>query len=539
MPALTRRLWLRLLPALAAAQPPGSAPQPNAQPLTKQTLTEALKAIGLTFTDPQLDLLLPAANAQYAQFLALRKIEIPLDTPPALSFSPGATAPPKGKSTFRRPPVPAVKTLPKPDDLAFFPAGHLAALIRSKRITSTELTKLYLGRLKTYAPKLNCVITLTEDLALQQAADADASQRRGHLFSQLHGVPYGAKDLFDTKGIRTTWGAQPYRNRIPDSDATVISRLQKAGTPLLAKLSMGALAQGGLWFGGLTHTPWDYSKSSSGSSAGSASATAAGLVGFSLGTETLGSIVAPSSRCGVAGLRPTFGRVPREGAMALSWSMDKVGPICRTIADCAEVLNLIADPDIPLQWDARLPLNTLKVGYLPDDSKPWYNAALADLRKAGIDPQPIKLPDFPLQAVEILLDAECAAAFDDLTRQPGALESLSGQGPGDWPNEFRTARLIPAVEYLRAQRARTLYMRRFAELMTQWHAFISTTDSESLTATNLTGHPQAVVPCGFVDGLPQGLLFTSRLYEEGAAIRLAYAYEQITNWHTRRPALQS
>jgi Asp-tRNA(Asn)/Glu-tRNA(Gln) amidotransferase A subunit family amidase len=542
MPPLTRRFWLQLLPAIAAAQP---SEKPSPQPLSRQTVIEALNAIGLTFTDPQIDLLLPAANTQIAQFLALRNIDIPLDTPPAIAFSPDLPGDPipRGKATFRQPRIRALKTLPDPEALAYLPALHIAALIRAKRLTSTDITKLYLDRLKTYAPQLNCVITLTEDLALEQAREADAAQRRGRLLSPLHGVPYGAKDLFDTKGIRTTWGAQPYQNRIPDSDATVLTRLRKAGTPLLAKLSMGALAQGGLWFGGLTHTPWDYTKSSSGSSAGSASATAAGLVGFSIGTETLGSIVLPSARCGVAGLRPTFGRVPRAGAMALSWTMDKVGPICRTVADCAEVLRVIADPQPPLNWNSQSSLKHLKVGYLADDlktgdSKPWYRAALADLRKAGIDPQPITLPDLPLKAIDILLDAECAAAFDDLTRQPGALESLPGQGPGDWPNEFRTARLIPAVEYLRAQRARTLYMRRFHDLMTHWDAFVCTTDSDSLTATNLTGHPQVVVPCGFVDGLPQGLLFTSRLYEEGTAMRLAYAYEQTTDWHTKRPTLR-
>jgi Asp-tRNA(Asn)/Glu-tRNA(Gln) amidotransferase A subunit family amidase len=413
---------------------------------------------------------------------------------------------------------------------------------------------MYLERLKTYGPGLKCVITLTEDLAIEQATRADALLRRGKRLSALHGVPYGAKDLFDTKGILTTWGAEPYQHRVPDSDATVIGKLRDAGAVLVAKLSMGALAQGGQWFGGLTKTPWNYAMSSSGSSAGSASATAAGLVGFSLGTETLGSIVSPSTRCGVAGVRPTFGRVSRSGAMALSWTMDKIGPICRSVADCAEVLRLIAGPDgkdltvidAPYKWDARRSVRSMKVGYLSADferldpkTKPLFDAALEQLRNCGVKLEPMSLPDFPLRAINIVLDAEAAAAFDDLTREPGGLDQLSGQEPSDWPNQFRTSRLIPAVEYIRAQRARTIYMRKFDELMGQWDAFVSPASSISLTATNLTGHPQVVVPCGFSDGLPQGLLFTSRLFEEGAAMRLAYAYELATDWHTRRPALQA
>jgi Asp-tRNA(Asn)/Glu-tRNA(Gln) amidotransferase A subunit family amidase len=566
MPKVPRRLWLQIMGALAAvpelrAQPPAPAPQqgrgePAPQRVTKEMAIAALAAVGLSFTDAQVEMLLPSVNRFYAQYEALRALDVPLDTPPAVSFSPviaGYPAP-RGNSTFRPPKAPALVRFGSPDELAFQPAIQLAGMIRAKRITSTALTKMYLDRLKTYGPKLNCVITLTQDLALEQAKDADTSLRRGKRLSSLHGVPYGAKDLFDTKGILTTWGAEPYQKRIPDADATVIEKLRAAGAVLLAKLSMGALAQGGLWFGGMTHTPWDYTQSSSGSSAGSAAATAAGLVGFSLGTETLGSIVSPSTRCGVAGVRPTFGRVSRAGAMALSWSMDKIGPICRSMADCAEVLRLIAGQDgkdltvinAPLNWDARRPLKKMKVGYLSADferlrekAKPVFDAALADLRKTGVSLEPLTLPDFPLNAINFVLDAEAATAFDDLTRQPGGLDQLSGQAPSDWPNQFRSSRMIPAVEYIRAQRARTIYMQKFHEFMDQWDAFVSPTNSPCLTATNLTGNPQAVVPCGFVDNLPQGLLFTSRLFEEGAAMRLAYAYEQATDWHTKRPTLQT
>jgi Asp-tRNA(Asn)/Glu-tRNA(Gln) amidotransferase A subunit family amidase len=364
-------------------------------------------------------------------------------------------------------------------------------------------------------------------------------------------VPYGAKDLFDTKGILTTWGAEPFEQRLPESDATVIEKLRAAGAVLVAKLSMGALAQGGLWFKGMTKTPWNYEQTSSGSSAGSASATAAGLVGFSIGTETLGSIVSPSTRCGVAGLRPTFGRVSRAGAMALSWTMDKIGPICRSVADCAAVLRAMSGPDgrdltvidAPLNWDAAAPLSAMKVGYFAAEferrprMKPLYEAALADLRKTGVKLQPVSLPEFPLSALHIALEAEAAAAFDDITRN-GAVDQLRGQSEGDWPNSFRKARLIPAVEYIRAQRARTIYMRKFHEFMSPWDVLVSPPFSETLDATNLTGHPQIVVPCGFLDGLPQGLLFTGKLFEEGAPMRLAYAFEQSTDWHKKHPSLQ-
>ena len=568
-PKIPRRVWMRMMSILAAApalsaQPPAAPPaqgrggrgQQVPQRVTKDQVVAALAVMGLTFTDPQIDMLMPAANRLFAQFEALRSVDVPLDTPPAVTFSPviaGYPAP-HGASTFRHGKAPALVKYGKPEELAFLTALELGAMVRARRITSVALTQMYIDRLKTYGPKLNCVITLTDDLALEQAKQADTMLRRGKRLSALHGVPYGAKDLFDTKGILTTWGAEPYAHRVPDTDATVIEKLRAAGAPLVAKLSMGALAQGGLWFGGMTKTPWNYDQTSSGSSAGSASATAAGLVGFSIGTETLGSIVSPSTRCGVAGVRPTFGRVSRAGAMALCWSMDKIGPICRSVSDCAEVLRLIAGPDgkdlsvlaAPLHWDARRPLKKMKVGYLSADFerlrpnvKPVYDAALADLRKAGLQIEPMQLPEFPLNTLGLILDAEAAAAFDDLTRQPGGLEELSGQTPGDWPNQFRTSRLIPAVEYIRAQRARTIYMRKFHEAMDQWDGFVSPTNGQSLTATNYTGHPQTVVPCGFVDGLPQGLLFTSRLFEEGAAMRLAYAYEQATGWHKQHPTLQS
>ncbi len=550
---MKRRDWLKLLPSLAAAVNAQTVAPEQPLKITTEMLRQALQLAGLTFSDAQIVMMLPGVNQQAANYDLLRKLDIPLDTEPAMHFRPllPGRQPPVGKSRFTPTKAPAVRKWASPEDLAFLPASQLAALVKAKRITPTELTKMYLDRLKTYAPKLNCVITLTGDLALEQAAQAGKEIKRGKYKGPLHGIPYGAKDLFATKGIKTTWGAEPFENEVPDHDAAVIEKLQKAGAVLLAKLSMGALAQGGLWFGGMTKTPWDYEQSSSGSSAGSASATAAGLVGFSIGTETLGSIVSPSTRCGVAGLRPTYGRVSRFGAMGLSWSMDKIGPICRSVEDCAMVLRAIAGSDgrdvtvvdAPIHWEPRLPLTKLKIGYVKEefdkmeaDQKALYDIALDVLRRAGAKLEPITLPDFPLAALRMVLMAEAATAFDDLTRSNG-VDRLKGQAPGDWPNTFRTSRTLTAVEYIRAQRGRTLLMQAMDRLMSQWDVLVSTPFSPSLTATNLTGHPQVVVPCGFLKGLPQSILFTGRLYEEGTPMRVAHAFERATEWHTLRPKL--
>jgi Asp-tRNA(Asn)/Glu-tRNA(Gln) amidotransferase A subunit family amidase len=410
--------------------------------------------------------------------------------------------------------------------------------------------------LKRYGPKLNCTVTLTEELALAQAAEADREIKQGKYRGPLHGIPWGAKDLFATKGIRTTWGAEPYRDQVIDYDATVVSRLQNAGAVLLAKLSMGALAQGGRWFQGMTRNPWQVEEErigSSGSSAGPASATAAGLVGFSIGTETLGSIVSPASRCGVVGLRPTYGRVSRFGAMGLSWTMDKIGPICRGVEDCAAALHATYGPDekdltvadIPFNWSPETPLNRMRIGYLKTEfdqqqdaeRKAIYQAALDGLRNAGAKLEPIELPKFSTAALRIILVTEAATAFDDLTRS-GGINQLSGQEAGDWPNTFRSSRFIPAVEYIRAQRARTLLMREMDALMSKWDVFVSPAPgSASLLITNLTGHPAVCVPCGFPKGLPQSIMFTGGLYDEGAPLRVALAFERATNWHTMHPKM--
>lgn len=564
---LDRRTLMRLLPLLAALRPElqaqnppaaAAAPQPprqrNGRPpeppqvISKEMLHHALALVGIELTDAQETMALAGVNRNYYSYRGLRKIDIPLDTEPAFRFYP--MAPAAGPGRFS-PTKPVHRTFQSVEDLAFLPAVELGALIHARKITSVELTKMYLARLKRYSPKLLCVITLTEDTALEQAARADAEKRRGHHRGPLHGVPYGAKDLFATKGIRTTWGAEPYENQVPTYSATVIERLENAGCPLLAKLSMGALAQGGLWFGGMTKTPWNIEVTSSGSSAGSASATAAGLVGFSIGTETLGSIISPSTRCGAVGLRPTYGRISRYGAMGLSWTMDKVGPICRSAEDCAVVLETargsdghdLSVVDAPLDWEPHRGLAGLRVGYVKADfdratgeSKAVYDKALADFEKAGAAPAPVELPDFSAGPLRIILEAEAAAAFDDLTRSKG-VDQLRGQQPSDWPNSFRTSRVIPAVEYIRAQRARTLLMRQMESFMADWDVLVSPPFGNLLLVTNLTGHPQVATPCGFINKLPASIVFTGKLYQEGLPLRAALVFEKSTDWHTMHPKM--
>ncbi|HEU4434162.1 MAG TPA: amidase, partial [Pyrinomonadaceae bacterium] len=586
-----RRSFIKLLSALGVAsasksisgQTPTPSPSPAASPsptpaprITKEMMHEAEKLIGIELTDAQEAMALGGANRNLDAYETVRKIDIPLDTEPAIAFHPTRARKelygPRTKFRFGKVELPAFKNV---EDLAFATVPQLAELIRTRKVSSTELTKMYLGRLKRYGPKLLCVVTLTEDLALKQAAAADAEIKRGKYRGPLHGIPWGAKDLFATKGIKTTWGAEPYRDQIVDYDSTVVERLTEAGAVLVAKLSMGALAQGARWFAGVTRNPWqpdEAQQGSSGSSAGPGSATAAGLVGFSIGTETLGSIVSPSSRCGVVGLRPTYGRVSRYGAMGLSWTMDKIGPMCRGVEDCAAVLTAIYGPDgkditvgdAPFNWNPDANISTMRIGYLKaefegtggpggpggggptpnpqqqrtaEQRRAVYKAALEALEKAGAKLVPIELPKFSAAPLRYILSAEAAAAFDDITRD-GRVNQLSGQGPGDWPNTFRTSRFIPAVEYLRAQRARTLLMHEMEKLMSQWEVFVSPAPgSASLLVTNLTGHPAVCVPCGFVNDLPAAIMFTGGVYDEVSPLRVALAFERATKWHTMHPKM--
>ncbi|HKA00530.1 MAG TPA: amidase [Candidatus Solibacter sp.] len=568
---MDRRTWLQLLTILTTArdaqtqQRGGGRGQGGFQQqpmrITKDQVTGALKLMGLEFQDPEVDMMMRGANQALFGYEGLRKVEIPLDTEPAFTFKPGLPdrtpikGPQRYETTIRRQLPAKPRNL---EDVAFWRVVDLAPLVRSRAVSSTDLTRMYIERMKKYSPNLLCLITLTEDLALTQAAEADKQIRAGRYRGPLHGIPFGLKDLFDTKGILTTYGAEPYQTRTPTYDATVVERLRKAGAVLIAKLSMGALAQGGLWFKGMTKTPWNIEATSSGSSAGSASATAAGLVGFSLGTETLGSIVSPSTACGTVGLRPTYGRISRYGAMGLSWTMDKIGPICRGVEDCAIVLHACYGPDghdrsvaaDPFHWEPRKALSAMKVGILqkdfdryPGDQKKVYDQALADLQKAGVKMTPVEFPeDGP--TMRFLLSAEAAAAFDDITRD-GQVRNLRGQNPGDWPNTFRTSRLIPAVEYIRAQRARTLLVQRFEQFMADWDVIVIPPNS-LLTTTNLTGNPQVVMKCGFTEGtradgtkvqVPRSISFLGRVYDEGAPLRVALAYEGVTKWHKMNPTL--
>ncbi len=585
---IARRNFVKSLPALgvagfaasklpldAIAQTPTPSPVPTPSPsptpaprITKEMMHEAEKLIGIELTDAQEAMALPGVSRYLDGYEAVRKIDVPLDTEPAIAFHPVRARKdlyaPKTKFRFSKVEAPQFKSV---DDLAFATVPQLAELLRMRRISSTELTKMYLARLKKYGTKLLCVVTLTEDLALKQAEAADAELKRGKYRGPLHGIPWGAKDLFATKGIKTTWGAEPYRDQVIDYDSTVVERLNEAGAVLVAKLSMGALAQGARWFAGVTRNPWQPDEAqtgSSGSSAGPAAATAAGLVGFSIGTETLGSIVSPSSRCGVTGLRPTYGRVSRYGAMGLSWTMDKIGPICRGVEDCAAALNAIYGPDgkdvtvgdAPFNWNPDTNISTLRIGYLKtefdgpttspaneqlraqaEQRRAVYKTALEVLEKAGAKLTPIELPKFSAGPLRYILTAEAAAAFDDITRD-GRVNQLSGQSPGDWPNSFRTSRFIPAVEYLRAQRARTLLMHEMEKLMSQWDVFVSPAPgSASLLVTNLTGHPTVVLPCGFVNDLPAAIMFTGGVYDEVAPLRVALAYERATKWHEMHPKM--
>jgi Asp-tRNA(Asn)/Glu-tRNA(Gln) amidotransferase A subunit family amidase len=568
---MNRRRFFSALLAAGAATPALAQQTPATPPRIDRLRLDAAEGIfGVDFNEAEEQMALSSVNRNLDSYDRLRKLNIPLDTEPAITFrpylpgrKPAGTSTPGAKLKVTRPTVPANLT---PEQIAFLPVTALAVMIETKKITSTELTKIYLDRLKKYGEPLHCVVTLTEELALQQAARADAELKAGKYRGPLHGIPWGAKDLLATKGIKTTWGATPYKDQLIDLDATVVERLRDAGAVLVAKLSMGALAQGGVWFGGSTRNPWNMERSSSGSSAGPGSATAAGLVAFSIGTETLGSIISPSVTNGVTGLRPTYGRVSRHGAMALSWTMDKIGPMCRSVEDCVLVLNAIYGSDgrddtctdAPFEWHPDRPLASMRIGFIqrefenasnvnnPTDAQKqtaasrqqMYRDALDVFRKTGATLEPIAMPDFPAGSIGFVLSAEAAAAFDDLTRDREKLASLTGQSPGDWPNTFRSSRFIPAVEYIRAMRARRLLMLEMDKLMSQYDAFLSPAPgTSSLQVTNLTGHPAIALKCGFVDNMPQSIMVTGRLYDEATICRVALAYEQATEWHKRHPAL--
>lgn len=522
----------------------------EAPEITKEVLAEAEKIAGIEFTEEERDLMLEGLQRMQAQITELRTVPIPNDVAPALVFQP--SQPPLGFPQNRRVQV-VRESVDRPADLeevAAWPVTRLSELVRTRKVTSTELTSMYLDRLKRYGPRLECVVSLTENLAHQQSRQADAEIATGHYRGPLHGIPWGAKDLLAVTGYPTTWGAAPYQDQTLTRDAQVVSMLRDAGAVLVAKLTLGALAMGDVWFGGKTRNPWNLEQGSSGSSAGSASATVAGLVGFSIGTETLGSIVSPSTRCGASGHRPTFGRVSKAGAMALSWSMDKIGPICRSAADCALVMEAIngsdsadrSTRDVPFAYDERGDLAELRLGYLQsafegEQGSDFDRAALATIRELGVELIPVELPDqFPLGPLRMILTAEAGAAFDELTRS-GRDDLLVRQDQGAWPTTFRSARFIPAVEYIQANRVRTMVAAALDAALDGVDAFITPSYARDLLLmTNLTGHPVSVVPHGFRDdGTPASISFVGNLWQDGAALRMASAFQSVTDFHLRRP----
>ena len=539
-------------PASASPQPSGGTPGP-ADTIAAATIAEAEKLAGIRFTDAERTQLLRTIGELRAQ-LAARAAQgaLPNDLPPAEAFRAALPGRPAVRVTAKGDPatLPMMK-LPgeRPSDgqLAYAGIPVLAAMLRAQVVTSERLTMLALDRFDRLNPRLNCAITVMREQALAQARAMDAELRAGRVRGPLHGIPYAAKDLFDTAGVRTTWGAEPWRDRVPARDAWVVQALARAGAVLTAKTAVGALAYGDIWFGGTCRNPWNPEQGSSGSSAGSASAVAAGIVPFALGTETLGSIVSPCTRCGVSGLRPTFGRVPRTGCMSLSWSMDKVGAIARSAADCGIVLGAIngqddGDPSSvaePFTWSMDQDARGLRVGYVPawfEGEGAGHAAALDALRDAGATLVPLAEPSVDPTPLTVPLVAEAAACFEDLTRS-GADDTLAWQADEAWPNTFRQAWFIPAIELVQASRLR----RRAMEAM---HAYFGQADAIAcppfaggmLTLTNATGQPCAVARCGFEDPrTPRTVTVMARLFDEGTAIRVAQAIEQRLGGWERSP----
>jgi Asp-tRNA(Asn)/Glu-tRNA(Gln) amidotransferase A subunit family amidase len=552
MTILPKFSTLMAVPLLIAF--PAVAPGADADSvITTETIAAASKLIGLPFTPMEREMMAAGLAKRLRTYEALRRESFPNELAPALFFHPLPAGFQVEKETAQNRWAPSNDgTRPeRDDDLAFATVAQLAALIRSRQISSEELTQFHLARLKKFGPPLHCVITLTEERALTEARAADAELRAGKWRGPLHGIPYAAKDLLDTKGIATTWGVAIHRDRVPSSDATVIRKLQEAGAVLVAKTSLGELAMDDVWFGGRTRNPWNPEKGSSGSSAGSAAAVAGGWVPFAIGSETLGSIVSPSNVCGTTGLRPTFGRVSRAGAMTLCWTLDKIGPLARSAEDCALVLEAIrgsdpADPtthlDPPFLFTAKK--KELRVGFVKADYEGQYDnltndlATLDQLRALGFTLREVSWPDIPTQPLVLTLDAEAAAAFDELTRSDQD-DQLAQQSPSSWPNQFRSARFIPAVEYIQAMRLRTRLIEEMAALFKDVDVIIApSTRGRQLLYTNMAGYPCVVVPNGDkTGGKHASICFIGRLFGEADIVQVAGAYQNATEFHRQRPPL--
>ena len=542
----------------------GKLQDQKSPPITKEMLRDAAAVAGLTFTDAQLTAMLDGVNKNISHWNDIRKVSLDNSIAPPLYFNPilpGMNID-RTKRPLRRSTPARVARPQNLDDVAFWPVTRLSELIRTKQVTSLELTQMYLARLKKYNPKLLCAVTITEELALRQADGADREIAAGHYRGPLHGIPWGVKDLAAVKGYPTTWGAAPFKNRVIDTDATVVSRLHEAGAVLIAKLATGELALDDIWFAGQTKNPWDLSMGSQGSSAGPGSATAAGLVGFSVGTETGGSIIAPSAICGVTGFRPTFGRVSRHGVMTLSWSLDKTGPMCRSAEDCALILAAINGPDghdlavqdVPFNWDANVDIQTLRVGYLKaafenTRQTPQVDAndaaALEKIRSLGFKLIEVELPEYAgLDFPTVMWGEANAALHDPIETQPAELVRQ------DRVANQNAHRLLPAAEYINANRVRTLLMQEMARIMSQVDVYVLPFDYADYTpnpvatlnsaVTNLTGHPSVAVPHGFDEKHhPTSLTFIGNLYADAQMLALAMAYQGATTWHLQHPPLGS
>ena len=577
--------------APALAQTPATPSTPGAPPafgtspavgpeVTPNTFAEAEKLIQFSLNEK--DRAQAAGNWRsamaplYERRTGPRKVAIPDTAAPYSRWDctlPGTT-PGTTKNEFIR--TKSDAPLPATDEaIAFAPVHHLSRWIETHKLTSTRLTNIYLKRIEQLNPKINCIITLTRDHALAQAKAADAEIAAGHYRGPLHGIPWGAKDLLDTANIPTTYGAEPFQHRIPTTDATVTARLNAAGAVLIAKLSLGALALNDIWFGGQTMNPWLLEEGSSGSSAGPGAATAAGLVAFAIGSETGGSIVSPSMRCGVTGLRPTYGRVPRTGAMTLCWSLDKLGPMARSVEDTMLVLNAITGPDghdisaVPskLAFNANAPVTGLKVGYFPQWMKEAPatdvdRAALAAISKLGMTPVEVTLPDWPYDNLDLILFAEAAAAFEEITLNH-AIDQLKAQVPDAWPNTFRQSRFLSAVDFVQADRLRRMVALEMARIFSSGPnapdlLLVPSLRDEMLTITNFTGHPSLTLRAGFVEvsearsdwapdpnnplpkfnpprRVPHGITLIGRLFDEGTIAQAGLALERHFNVAAENP----
>ena len=610
---ITSALFPGALYTLAVqAQEASGTDQSKPPKITPEMIDAAAILAGVgPFTDEQKKMMIDGLVDQNGSYKAIRKLKLPNSVAPAYAFQPLlAGAPKRIVQEMKRDipemqgPDPSATAPSRIEDLAFATIDELARLLHARKITALELTQMYINRLKRYDSKLHFVITFTEDRAIAQAKAADAEIAAGRYRGPLHGIPWGAKDLLAVKGYPTTWGAGGFEHQSFDEDATVVKRLDEAGAVLVAKFTLGALAMGDKWFGGRTRNPWNPEQGSSGSSAGSASAVAAGCIAFAIGSETLGSISSPCTRCGATGLRPTFGAVPRTGAMALSWTMDKLGPIARSAEDCALVLNVIHGPDghdasanaMQFLYPPQEDMHSLRVGYLKGDfetpepfkaeappksetaaekkerqkreaqskaaherrtyDRRYELAALDKLRSMGVNLIPVELPKLPYGAMVGLLGAEAAAAFDDLTLS-GRDRLLTEQGVEDWPNTFRTARFYPAVEYIQANRARTLAIQQVSALFEKLDIIVGSSGGMQLLATNLTGHPALIVPNGIrgndaphapkVDtgdeddiggpGTPVSITFLAALYDDARLAAFAQAYQQATGFNKLHPKL--